>query len=82
MSWRTAREHIAAHCRGGKWDRLKSRAENISDHSLLCVAGMLETGEVTLRDIEAVGGNELRAAVRRVIVEAGGDWVSAFNRGG
>lgn len=63
MSWKTPQEHIAAHCRSGKWDESKTVAGNLSEHSLLCIVGMIETGEVNREDVEAIGGPALWSAV-------------------
>ena len=39
------------------------RGSVVSDFTLRCFVGMIETGEATLADFEAVGGIELRRKV-------------------
>lgn len=58
-------QHIAQHCRRGKYDAGKSVDENVSVFNLRCLTGMIETGEATFDDLEAVGGKPLVAAVAK-----------------
>jgi len=55
--------HIAQHIRGGKFDPDKSTDDQVSLHNMMCFVGMIETGEATYDDFEAVGGMVLVAAV-------------------
>lgn len=71
MSWKTPQEHIAAHCRGGRYDREKTAAQNVGEYNLRCLIGMVETGEIQPHDLQAIGGAELREAVcSRAVVPA------------
>jgi len=38
-------------------------------HALRCLAGMVETTEVTIADISDVAGNSIAAAVRQILAE-------------
>lgn len=65
MRWTTPQEHIAAHCRGGRYDPAKTVDANISAYNLQCLIGMIETGEIAYGDLEAIGGVALVAAVAK-----------------
>ena len=60
-----AQSHILQHCRGGKWDDKKGVDENVSLFNFQCLVGMVETGEITYADLEAVGGVALTANVAK-----------------
>ncbi len=67
MTWKydptKAQASIAAHCRGGRYDRSKRPAENVSEFNMRCLVGMIETGEILRADLVAVGGEELACHV-------------------
>lgn len=65
MTTKTTQEHIALHCRGGAFNPEKTVDQNISVFNLQCLIGMIETGEITYDDLDAVGGMPLVAAVAK-----------------
>ena len=62
-----AQLHIAAHCRDGQYNPDKSVDDNISSHNIRCLVGMIETGDITTDDLQAVGGIVLAAAVVKLL---------------
>lgn len=58
-------KHILEHCRNQHWDAEKSVDQNVSAFNMQCLIGMVETGEATFADLEAVGGRALVAAVAK-----------------
>lgn len=62
-----AQQHIAAHCRNGRYDASKSAEDNVSIFNRQCLVGMIETGEITWKDLEAVGGVDLAGMVGKMM---------------
>jgi len=50
-------------------DHVGSGDTQPSQHTLRCLAGMVETTEVTIADILGVAGNPIAAAVRQILSE-------------
>lgn len=61
-------KHILAHFRNSRFDVSKRLDDQISLYNLSCLVGMIETGEATFDDMQAVGGDVLVARIAKTAV--------------
>ncbi len=65
MTLTAKQQDIQRHCRNGLFDRTRTVDSQVSLANMDCFVGMIETGEATFDDFEAVGGVALAAAVAK-----------------
>jgi hypothetical protein len=57
--------HIARHFSNGEYDRNRDIDKQLNPFNENCLVGMIETGEATLDDMQAVGGDVLSARIAK-----------------
>lgn len=60
-----AQKHILAHFKGQRFDSTSDLDAQLSLFNEQCLVGMIETGDATLDDMQAVGGVVLAARIAK-----------------